>query len=151
MYDTTIGNCKTDNQGQPIPSIAGTCNLASMHLDSSVIETPEPLMNDLQATGLDWEFYNINPKASAGPSPASQNDLYGNMYSLASFFSDEAHNGLDPVSEVIVQQKSMIPVPVPCGCNGNTQTAYATKSQMSDILKYGLMILVAFYILKKLD
>jgi len=150
MYDTTVGNCKTDNQGQPIPSIGGTCNLASMHLDSSVIETPEPLMNDLQASGLDWEFYNLDPKASAGAQPASQNDLYGNMYSLSSFFSEEAHNRVSDATPDIIVQPQVIQKS-DCGCNGTKHKEHAPKSQMPDMLKYGLMILVALYILKKLD
>ena len=154
MYDTTVGNCETDNQGQPIPSIGGTCNLASMHLDSSAIETPEPLMNDLQASGLDWEFYDLDPRASAGANPRSQNDLYGNMYSLSSFFSDDAHSSVnepmlrEDLRDVIAQQKS---VPAPCGCNGNVHKEHAPKSLISDmLLKYGLMILVGFYILKQI-
>jgi len=150
MYDTTLGSCGNDNQGQPIPSIGGTCNLASMHLDSSVIETPEPLMNDLQASGLDWEFYNLDPKASAGAQPASQNDLYGNMYSLASFFTDDAHNGVSaPTPDIIVQPQ--VVKKSGCGCNGSKHKHHAPKHQMPDMLKYGLMILVALYILKKLD
>lgn len=84
-----LGTCMTDNQGNPIPQVGGTCNLASMHIDAGVIDQPE--INELYGQGvinngmLDWEFYGVNPRVSAGAAPASQNDFYGNLYSLATF------------------------------------------------------------------
>ena len=76
---STLGNCQTDNQGNPIPGVGGTCNLAGMHLDASTIDTPEA--SSLYGQGmvnngmLDWEFYGVNQRLSAGANPASQNDF----------------------------------------------------------------------------
>jgi len=148
MHDKTLGSCGKDNQGSPLPNIGGTCNLASMHLDSSTIETPEPLMNDLQATGLDWEFYDLDPQASAGAQPASQNDFYGNMYSLSSFFSGKAHEQVPNPSPTVVIQKQKA---TPCGCNGKQHSQHAPKTAMPNYMNLGLLVLVALYIFKKLD
>ena len=70
---STLGNCQTDNQGNPIPGVGGTCNLAGMHLDASTIDTPDA--SDIYGNGminngmLDWEFYGVNQRASAGANP----------------------------------------------------------------------------------
>jgi hypothetical protein len=144
MHDTSLGTCQHDNQGQPIPSIGGSCNLASMHLDSSVIETPEPLMHDVQASGLDWEFYDLNPHASAGAQPASQNDFYGNMYSLASFFSDESQNPVLPPNPDYVIKEKIVEKSSGCGCNGSSKSTQvdAKKMYMCLALFLGLLLIL---------
>jgi len=129
MYNTTLGNCQHDNQGQPVPSIGGTCNLASMHLDTDTIETPEPLMHDVQASGLDWEFYDLDPKASAGAQPASQNDFYGNMYSLASFFSEQGQEPVLPPRPDYVIKEKVVEKNSGCGCNGKSNNASTKKNK----------------------
>jgi len=121
MSNTQLGNCQKDNQGNPIPAIGGSCNLASMHLDASVIDAPEPLMSEVNKSGLDWEFYNLEPNATAGAQPASQNDFYGNLYSLASFFSDEGHNPvLPPEVNKVVIETPMNKTASDCACNKNS-------------------------------
>ena len=146
MHNTSLGTCQHDNQGQPIPSIGGTCNLASMHLDSAVIETPEPLMQDVQASGLDWEFYDLDPHASAGAQPASQNDFYGNMYSLASFFSDESQNAVLPPRPDYVIKEKVVEKSGGCGCNGKSKSngngLDAKKMYMCLALFLGLLLIL---------
>jgi hypothetical protein len=101
------GTCLTDNQGNPIPQIGGQCDLALMHLNASAITIPDSEavygMGMASSQGLDWEFYQINPRASSGAQPASQNDFYGNMYSLGAYASEQPQFG--PVV-----------VPAPCNC-----------------------------------
>ena len=122
-----LGDCQTDNQGNPLPNVGGTCNLAGLHLDASVIDTPDPSQiygNGLVNNGmLDWEFYGVDARPSAGANPASQNDFYGNLYSLASFYG----SGNGPLGYNNNQATvKAIPVPTqvdkPCGCSeGSSQ------------------------------
>lgn len=144
MAHTPIGNCLTDNQGNPIPSVGGSCNLASMHLDASAIDSPEPLMQEVNKTGLDWEFYDLNPSAKAGSSPASQNDFYGNLYSLAEFFSVDAHNPVLPANPDYVVQK--VVEKTPCGCNN--KKAQTPLISQRNFVKYGLIIFIGLLVLK---
>ena len=152
MSNTQLGNCQKDNQGNPIPTIGGSCNLASMHLDASVIDTPEPLMTEVNKSGLDWEFYNLEPNASAGAQPASQNDFYGNLYSLASFFSDEGHNPVLPPevnsiqktftpSPSIIQPHLMDTTPPDCACNKNSNGFFKKNK---DLLIFGVLGLLLY-------
>jgi len=149
MSDTSIGNCQNDNQGNPLPRVGGACNLASMHLDASVIETPEPLMNAVQKTGLDWEFYNLDPHASAGAQPSSQNDFYGNLYSLASFFSDEGQNPILPPKPDYVVEHVMDKSP--CNCN-KTKSMFPNQIASmgsKDFLIFGILALLVYKTFKK--
>jgi len=106
---STLGNCMTDNQGNPIPQVGGVCNLASMHIDASVIDEPTPEQayggNMINNGQLDWEFYQIDPRPSAGAQPASQNDFYGCLYSMGSFDSYS-----DPVPPP--QSRKLPPMPI---------------------------------------
>jgi hypothetical protein len=140
MAQTPIGNCVTDNQGNPIPTVGGTCNLGAMHLDASVIDTPEPLMQTVNKSGLDWEFYDLSPSAKAGSSPASQNDFYGNLYSLAEFFSSDAHNPVLPANPDYVVQKVVEKTP----CNCNTTKNSPNKMFSKDFLIWGLLAFVIY-------
>lgn len=118
-------NCLTDNQGNPIPQVGGTCNLASMHMDASVIDNPEA--SDLYGNGmvnngmLDWEFYNIDPKASAGASPASQNDFYGNLYSLSTFYGSNGTMNYDPTNTPTVVERVSVQETCNCGSESNSK------------------------------
>jgi|TARA_R110000796_G_scaffold83196_1_gene182183 hypothetical protein len=126
-------NCLTDNQGNPIPQVGGTCDLASMHIDASVIDQPSE--NDLYGQGmvnngmLDWEFYQINPQARAGASPASQNDFYGNLYSLGSYYGDSALN-YDVTNQ---QMNPSMPPPIvveeSCNCGSESSSTHS-QNQM---------------------
>jgi len=131
---STLGSCQTDNQGNPIPGVGGQCDLAGMHLDASTIDTPEAsslygqgLMNNGM---LDWEFYGVNQRPSAGANPASQNDFYGNLYSLASFYGakggamDYAVNA--PTMKTIPMER-MVEVETPCNCNGESSTTHSKQ------------------------
>ena len=144
----------TDNQGNPIPQVGGTCNLASMHIDAGVIDQPE--INELYGQGvvnngmLDWEFYGVNPRVSAGAAPASQNDFYGNLYSLATFdmYSEQVPprpsmvKSSTPITERIVMESE-------CNC-GKPATIQEEIQQMP--LRYwviaGLLIYIAMKISK---
>jgi hypothetical protein len=143
---SSLGTCMTDNQGNPIPQVGGVCNLASMHLDASVIDQPtaeEMYSGSMSNTGqLDWEFYDIDPRPSAGANPASQNDFYGCLYSFAGYDSFS-----DPVPPP--QMKSLPPMPVvepqiKSGCNCDSDEAPQNHSQQELMVMFGLIAL-AFY------
>jgi len=143
MSNTQLGSCQKDNQGNPLPTIGGACNLASMHLDASVIDTPEPLMSEVNKSGLDWEFYNLDPNATAGAQPASQNDFYGNLYSLANFFSDEGHNPVLPPKANSIQKTIVIPPPMEnCNCNKTKSSGFFKNNK--DVLIFGVLGLLLY-------
>lgn len=144
-------NCLTDNQGNPIPQVGGSCNLASMHIDASVID--EPSASELYSQGLinngmlDWEFYQINPNASAGASPASQNDFYGNLYSLGSYYGSDALN-YDVKNQTMPQ--SMPPPYVPpattdCGCDKPNAQNYS----QNQLIFFGALLIGAYLLAKQ--
>lgn len=146
-----LGTCMTDNQGNPIPQVGGTCNLASMHIEASVIDEPE--INDLYGQGvinngmLDWEFYSINPRVSAGAAPASQNDFYGNLYSLATFdkFQEQV-----PPARPMAQVKSTERIVMESECNcGKPATIQEEIQQMP--LRYWVMGGLLLYIAMKIS
>jgi hypothetical protein len=118
-------NCLTDNQGNPLPQVGGSCDLASMHLDASVLDNPEP--SDLYGNGmvnngmLDWEFYNIDPRASAGAAPASQNDFYGNLYSLSTFYGANETMNYDPTHQPTVVKQVSVEERCSCGSESNSK------------------------------
>jgi len=109
------GTCLTDNQGNPLPTVGGQCDLALMHLNASAISIPDSEaifgMGLASSQGLDWEFYGVNNPAVAGAQPASQNDFYGSLYSMAAF-------GV-PQQQGYVPNPVAIPMPVPCNCSQN--------------------------------
>lgn len=109
------GTCLTDNQGNPLPQVGGQCDLGLMHLNASAIQIPDEEaifgMGLASSQGLDWEFYGVNNPAVAGAQPASQNDFYGSLYSMAAF-------GV-PQQQGYVQNVVSVPMPVPCNCNQN--------------------------------
>lgn len=113
------GTCLTDNQGNPLPTVGGTCDLSLMHLSAQGIEIPDAGavygMGMQNSTGLDWEFYQINPQTVAGAQPASQNDFYGSLYSIAQANLNQAYNIPTPAPVII-------PAP-PCNCNGAAAAA----------------------------
>ena len=149
-----LGTCMTDNQGNPIPQVGGTCDLASMHIDASVID--QPSASEIYGQGvvnngmLDWEFYGVNPRASAGATPASQNDFYGNLYSLATF---------DQYSEQVPPPRQMAKVAQPivmesecnCGSAGSNNNLMDEVKNMP--LRYwaigGLLLYIALKISKQ--
>mgnify|MGYP005990544571 CR=1 FL=1 len=149
-----LGTCMTDNQGNPIPQVGGTCNLASMHIDASVIDQPE--VNELYGQGvvnngmLDWEFYGVNPRVSAGAAPASQNDFYGNLYSLATF---------DKYSEQVPPRSSMVKSSTPitervvmeseCNCGSQPQDVMTEIKTMP--LRYWVIAGLLLYIAMKIS
>jgi len=131
---STLGNCQTDNQGNPIPGVGGTCNLAGMHLDASTIDTPEASSlygNGMVNNGmLDWEFYGVNQRPSAGANPASQNDFYGNLYSLASFYGQQGgamDYAVDAPTMKTIPMERMVEVETPCNCNGEGSTTHSKQ------------------------
>jgi len=103
--------CQSDNQGNPLPPIAGTCDLASMHLDASAVGEVTEYIGGIENNKLDYEFYQIDPKAVAGASLASSNDLYGNLYSLADYYSSHHQPVMAPVID-----KEVVRVQSPCNC-----------------------------------
>ena len=142
---STLGNCLTDNQGNPIPQVGGMCNLAAMHLDASVIDEPTPeqayggkMINSGQ---LDWEFYQIDPRASAGAAPASQNDFYGCLYSMGSFdsYSDPVPPQNKRMPPMVVEQEVVVAkaMPDPEGAVAHTDT---------DLFIYFGLIALALYL-----
>jgi hypothetical protein len=141
MKPTPIGNCRTDNQGNPVPPVGGLCDLGASFIDASVIDTPDPesvfgggMINNGR---LDDEFYQIDPRQSAGASPASQNDFYGNMYSLADFNYDQPMRQ-EPVMEV---EQSVV-LEKPCGCNGNSASHKAHNGKvLMGIVIIGLILI----------
>jgi len=148
---STLGNCQTDNQGNPIPSVGGQCNLAGMHLDASTIDTPEP--SSLFGQGminngmLDWEFYGVNARPSAGANPASQNDFYGNLYSLSSFYGANGgamdYDVTGPTMKTIPMEKQVL-VDTPCNCNGEGSTQHSKQQ-----LYLFVALIVGAYLLAK--
>lgn len=134
---STLGNCQVDNQGNPIPSIGGTCNLAGMHLDAQTISTPDPTElygNGLVNNGmLDWEFYGVKLNPSPGAQPASQNDVYGNMYSLASYYDQKGI--LEQENQPSVVGTTMIASE--CNCNG-------TSKNKNQLLIFALIVVAAY-------
>ncbi len=91
-----LGDCQTDNQGNPLPNVGGTCNLAGLHLDASVIDTPDPSQiygNGLVNNGmLDWEFYGVDARPSAGANQPHR--MIFTATCTASLHSMEATTGL---------------------------------------------------------
>lgn len=148
---STLGNCQTDNQGNPIPGVGGTCNLAGMHLDASTIDTPDA--SDIYGNGminngmLDWEFYGVNQRASAGANPASQNDFYGNLYSLASFYGQQGgamdYDVTGPTMKTIPMEKTVV-VDSPCNCDGEGSTKHSKEQ-----LYLFLALIVGAFLLAK--
>ena len=145
-----LGNCQTDNQGNPVPPVGGTCNLAGLHLDASVIDTPDTASlygNGMVNNGmLDWEFYGVDARASAGANPASQNDFYGNLYSLASFYGGNGgpmdySNSMERVKNIPVMSD---PMPAPCNCGGESSVTHSQKQ-----LYLFVALIVGAYILAK--
>ena len=106
------GTGQVDNQGNPLPSVGGVCNLSEMHLTAQGIEIPDAGavygMGLASTQGLDWEFYQVNPQVSAGAQPASQNDFYGSLYSLS-------QAGLD---NPFKKEAQVVVIPQRCDCNG---------------------------------
>jgi len=147
-----LGNCQTDNQGNPLPGVGGSCNLAGMHLDASVIDTPDASTiygNGLVNNGmLDWEFYGVDARPSAGAQPASQNDFYGNLYSLSSFYGmaggpmDYANDS--PRVKTIPVNTEVI-VDTPCNCNGEGSVKHSQKQ----LLLFVALMVGAFMLAKK--
>ena len=144
-----LGNCQVDNQGTPLPQVGQQCNLAGMHLDASTIDQPDETAlfgNGMINNGmLDWEFYGVDPRPSAGANPASQNDFYGNLYSLSSFYGTEG-GAMDysvggPTMKTIPVPTEVI-VDKPCGCEGSQEHS---KKQMR--LFIGLIVVA--YLLAK--
>lgn len=139
------GTCLTDNQGNPLPQVGGQCNLASMHLDASVIDTPSA--SEIYGQGmvnngsLDWEFYNLDPNATAGAPPASQNDFYGNLYSLASFYN--ADMGASPVNQPMVEQVR-VSAPTPCNCPSSDPVKSKGLSDNQVLFLIGLIIAMIY-------
>ncbi len=147
---TQLGNCQVDNQGNPVPSVGSSCNLAGMHLDAGVIDTPEASElygNGLMNNGmLDWEFYGVNQRPSAGANPASQNDFYGNLYSLASFYGSQG-GAMDyqvdaPMVETVNQIKM---VEKPCNCGSEGAVTHSKKQ----LYMFVALIVGAYLIAKK--
>ena len=128
-----LGNCQTDNQGNPLPQVGGTCNLAGLHLDASVIDTPDTATmfgNGMVNNGmLDWEFYGVDPRPSAGANPASQNDFYGNLYSLASYYGGNGgamdySNDMGRVKTIPVNTEVVVDN---CNCNGEGSVTHSQR------------------------
>jgi len=150
---SSLGNCEVDNQGNPLPSIGGTCDLGGLHINAKTIDEPDP--SSLYGNGminngmLDWEFYGVNSRPSAGANPASQNDFYGNLYSLASYFSSEGGPMDYTVQAPVVKTIPVMsdPMPAPCNCNGNTSEGPTSHSQQQLLMLLGL-IAVAFFLAK---
>jgi hypothetical protein len=148
-----LGTCMTDNQGNPVPQVGGTCNLASMHIDAGVIDQPE--INELYGQGvinngmLDWEFYSINPHVSAGAAPASQNDFYGNLYSLATF--DKFSEQVPPRATMAKSQPTeKIVMESECNCGSSANLMDEVKTMP---IRYwvigGLLLYIAMKISKQ--
>ena len=143
---STLGNCQTDNQGTPLPSVGQSCNLAGMHMDASVIDQPDPTSlfgNGLMNNGmLDWEFYGVNPRVSAGANPASQNDFYGNLYSLSTFYGAQDGPMDYAVDAPIVKTvDNIVQVEKPCDCDGMGKKKHSRQQMM---LLVGIVLAALF-------